>query len=50
MNKLKEAQSKAQNYDKKGLQKAIVQYQFELNDKEEENCFNDLYEQLNELF
>ncbi len=45
-----EAQQIADSFEKKGLNKAIVQYQFELADKEEENCFKDLYDTLNGFF
>ncbi len=30
--------------------KGLVQYQFEMADKEEENCFKGLYDALNQLF
>eukprot|EP00347_Sterkiella_histriomuscorum_P021764 403332846 len=48
--KIRDAQLIADSFDKKGINNAIVQYQFEMADKEEENCFKGLYEALNGFF
>ncbi|CDW76164.1 UNKNOWN [Stylonychia lemnae] len=48
--KIRDAQQIADSFDKKGIGKAIVQYQFEMADKEEENCFKGLYDALNQFF
>jgi hypothetical protein len=43
------AKKKADTYKKQGLQNAIFQHQFEMREKEEENCFKDLFETLNDM-
>ncbi len=47
--KIEEAKQVAQELDKRGLDNAIIQYQFEVADKDEETCFNDLYNMLDNL-
>lgn len=48
--KIREAKQIAESFDKKGINNAIVQYQFEIADKDEESCFKGLYDALNQLF
>ncbi|CAI2374995.1 unnamed protein product [Moneuplotes crassus] len=48
-NRIREAKKKAGTLMLSQGSKAVFQYQFEMQNKEEENCFRDLYDCLNEL-
>ena len=49
VNRMTAAKERAMQIRKQGVDNAIIQKQFELQDKEEENCFLNLFDELNDF-
>ena len=49
LSKMAAAKEHALRISRQGMDNAIIQKQFELQDKEEENCFLNLFDELNDF-